>query len=217
MSKKELENNKEKNTVRPIEEERLPSTNNLKRRHLEGLTKEAKAKNIPRISLIDEALDDFLRKTNDVADIDQMDAETGKYWIERDLAIVKARFPTEKCKAMNPYKKAYLYKKLRDKVDRERVGFALGLAKDWDELNLTSEILDKAANRNKDGAIANYSLPKIANEIRIELSQIQIEFLALVLGQKAVDDIRARAVGKFPALKLDEEEDADFPTDGETE
>ena len=118
---------------------------------------------------------------------------------------------------MNPYKKAYLYKKLRDKVDRERVGFALGLAKDWDELNLTSEILDKAANRNKDGAIANYSLPKIANEIRIELSQIQIEFLALVLGQKAVDDIRARAVGKFPALKLDEEEDADFPTDGETE
>lgn len=62
MSKKELENNKEKNTVEPVGEQRLPSTNNLKKRHLEGLTKEATAKNIPRISLIDEALDDFLEK-----------------------------------------------------------------------------------------------------------------------------------------------------------
>ncbi len=217
MSKKELENNKEKNTVEPVGEQRLPSTNNLKKRHLEGLTKEATAKNIPRISLIDEALDDFLRKINDVADIDQMDAETRNYWIERDLAIVKARLPIEKCKTMNAYKKAYLYRKLKDAIDRKRVGSALGLAKEWDELNLIAEILDKAANRNKDDAIVNYSLPKIANEIRIELSQIQIEFLALVLGQKAVDDVRARAKGKFPDLKLDEEQDADFPIDGETE
>ncbi len=216
MGKKELENDKQKTTVDLIGEQGLPSTNNLKRRHLEGLTKEAKARNTPRINVINEAFDDFLRKVNDVADIDQMDAETRNYWIERDLAIVKARFPLEKCKAMNAYKKAYLYKKLKDKADRERVGSTLGLAKDWDELDLTMDILGKAANRNKDGAVIDYSLPKIANEIRIELSQIQIEFLELMLGQKAVDDIRARAISKFPSLKLDEEADADFPVDEET-
>lgn len=205
MIKNKTENLEEKNTVEPIGEQRLPSTNNFKKRHLEEFAKEAKARNVPRIDLMDEAFDDHFRKVNDTADIDRMDAETHGYWIERDLEVVKRILPIEICKTMPPYKKAYLYSKLRDATDRKRTFEALGLTKDWEELNLTASILDKAANRNKDGTIANYSLLQVANEIRIELSQIQIEHLQIVLGQKSVEAIRERAKGKFPELQLDEE------------
>jgi hypothetical protein len=134
-----------------------------------------------------------------------MDADTREYWIERDLTVVKERLPPEKCKTMPPYKRAYLFKKLRDATDRKRVFQTLGLAKDYDELTLMAGILEKSASLNRDGSVANYSVPQIANEIRLELSPIQIEFLQLSLGRKAVDAVRSRIREKFPDINLDEE------------
>lgn len=194
-----------KDLAEPIGQQRIRTTNDFKKTHLEGLSKIATAKNVTRIAVLDEAFDTYLGIINDVADIDQLIAKTKDYWVERNLDIVKEKLPVDKCKTMVPFKKAYLFTKLKDETDRLRVFTALDLCKEFDELKLVNGILEKAANRNKDGSLNGYSLPQIANEIRLELSLIQVEFLQLVLGQKVVDALRTRAKGKFPELTLDGE------------
>lgn len=193
--------------IEPTEEKRVRTSLNLLKTHVDGLSEVADARNPPKTktAIMDEALSIALGKFNEIAFIDQMLAETGNFFFNRDLERVKRTIPIEKVKTLTPYQKAYLHFKLKDPADRQRVFEALGLVTELDQINTMNEMLEKAS-KFKDGKLLGYNFNKIAHEIRAKLTPIQVKYLTLKLGSETIEKLKQFTLNKFPKTDIFKEE-----------
>ncbi len=197
---------KEKELIEPIEDKRLRTTLNLRKNHLDGLFKIAKDQRTTMTAIMDKALTYALSVFNSTSDVDAMLSQTNGYIFNRDLQRVMSVLPLTKAKDMTPYQKAYLYCKLRDMADRQRVFTALKLEAQIEEIDAMNTVLDKAARFNGEQCIG-YNVHTIANEIRAPLTVLQLEYLQLKLGIEAIAKLQQRIPEKFSDLNLAKESD----------
>ncbi len=174
---------------------------NLKREHTDALSEAAKDLNLSKTAVMDNALDIAIRELNKTTAIDQMLSRTNGYWFERDLALIKEILPPEVCKKLTAHQVAYLYTKLNDPQDRQRVFEVLELSSELDEIDLINKLLE-TARKLKDGQVTGFRLPQIANELRTTLTNMQVKFLQLTIGIEATEKLKKLAPDKFPKNDL---------------
>lgn len=185
--------------VEPIESRRLRTTLNLRKIHVDGLSKIAKDQKTTLTAMMDKALTIALSTFNNTSDIDRILRETNGYIFNRDLNRVTTFLSVEKAKDLTPYQKAYLYCNLKDIADRQRVFAALALDASLQEIDALNVILEKAS-RFKGEQFIGYNTYTIANEIRAPLTVLQLEYLQLKLGNEVIAKIQERIPEKFPEL-----------------
>lgn len=195
---------KEKELIEPVEDKRTRTTLNLRKTHLDGLSKIAKDQGTTVTAIIDKTLTFGLSVFNSTSDIDAMLSQTNGYIFNRDLERVLSILSVEKAKDMTPYQKAYLYCKLKDMADRQRVFTALKLEAPIEEIDAMNTVLDKAARFNGEQCMG-YNVHALANEIRAVLTILQLEYLQLKLGSEAIEKLRQRIPEKFPNLENSKE------------
>jgi hypothetical protein len=174
---------------------------NLKREHTNALSEIAKDRNLSKTAVMDLALDLAVRELNKTTIIDQMLEATRGYWFERNLAIVTEYLPPTECKNLTAHQKAYLYIKLNNQTDRQRVFETLELQNELDEIDLVNKILE-GARKLKDGEITGFKIPQIANELRTPLSNLQVKYLQLIIDIDATEKLKKLALDKFPKNEL---------------
>jgi hypothetical protein len=204
----------EKELIEPVEDKRIRTTLNLRKTHVDGLSKISNHQRTTLTAIMDKALTCALSVFNSTSNIDAMLSQTSGYIFNRDLARVLSILPIEKAKDMTPYQKAYLYCKLRDMADRQRVFTTLRLVAPIEEIDAINAVLDKAARFNGEQCIG-YNIHTLANEIRAGLTVLQLEYLQLKLGSEAIAKLQQRIPERFPDLSNSKEIDKKATSDDE--
>jgi hypothetical protein len=207
-------NTQEKELIPSIEDKRIRTTLNLRKTHIDGLSKIAKDHTMTLTAMMDKAFTVALSLFNSTSNVDSMLSQTNCYIFNRDLGRVVSLLPIEKVKDMTPYQKAYLYCKLRDIGDRERVFNALKLDVPMQEIDAMNTVLDKAARFNGEQCIG-YNIFTLANEIRAPFSVLQLEYLQMKLGTEAIAKLQQRIPERFPDLSNSKEIDKKATSDDE--
>lgn len=192
---------KEAIEIKPTETQRVRTTLNLRKTDVDGISKFAAERGATQTAIMDTVLDIALAELRNTKKIDQMLKDTNGFIFERDLAVVQRFLPPEEVKPLSAFQKAYLWFKLKDQKDRERVFDALGLTEEINEINVVSAILENASIF-KDGIHVGYSTPKLANEMRAKLSPIQMEFLNLKIGNEAFAKLKEKRPDLFPEVNV---------------
>jgi hypothetical protein len=187
--------------VEPTEGKRMRTSFNILTTQVDALAEIAEAKNLTKTALIDEALATYLSEVNKTTKIDGMLATTNSFLFSRDLERVKELLSPDEAKKLLPPQKVYLYSKLKDVTDRQRVFEALGLITDLDEINTINMLLEKAS-KFKDGKLLGYNLNMLAHHIRAKLTPLQEKHLALKLGTDSIKKLKRHIIDKFPQPQI---------------
>ena len=199
-----MEKEKETEIVEPTEGKRIRTSLNLLMTQVDALSEIADAKNLTKTAIIDEALSIALSKFNDTTQIDQAIACSNSFWFSRDLERVKQSLPYEEAKKLSPSQKVYLYSKLKDAADQQRVFEALGLITDLDEINTINMMLQKVS-KFQDGRLLGYNLPMLSQSIRAKLTPLQEKYLASKLGTESMNKLKQHINDKFSKSTIFEE------------
>ncbi len=194
-----MEKTKEVETVAPTENRRKKTSYNIQETQLDELAKIVVSRKLTLTAITDEAYADYIAKTNNTTEIDQMLKETNGFWFERSLFTVKQMMPTKKVEKLVPYQKAYLYCHLKDGADRERVFEELGLGEELKEINAINVNLQKASIF-KDNDLKGYNLHIIANDLRAKPTTLQAEYLNMKIGNDAFAKLKKRRPDLFPEI-----------------
>lgn len=200
---------KNEDIVKPADEEkRLHTSLNLLESQTNALSKIAETRNMSKTAIMDEVIRTYLSKENETTQIDQMLSATNGFWFNRDLERTKQLLTPEKAKLLLPEQTVYLYLKLRDAADRNRVFEALGLNDVLMEFNTVNKWLEEVSNF-KDERLVGYNLDMLAHKVHAKLTQTQELYLAAKLGKSSMEKLRKHIIEKFPHPQLFKENNAE--------
>lgn len=185
----------------PTEGKRMRTSFNILTTQVDALSEIADAKNLTKTTLIDEALTTYLSEVNKTTKIDEMLATTNSFLFSRDLERVKEFLSPDEAKKLLPPQKVYLYTKLKDVTDRQRVFEALGLITSLDEINTMNAMLEKVS-KFQDGRLLGFNLNMLAHNIRAKLTPLQEKYLALKLGTASINKLKQHIINKFPQPQI---------------
>ncbi len=195
LEQKNKENKeKEAEVAELMEGKRSHTSLNLKTVNVDALSEIAKDKNLSKTAMLDDALETAIRVYNNTQAIDHMVAETSDHWFDIDLDKVKRLLPEPK--KLTAYQRAYLYTKLRNE-DKTPVFKALGLEADLEEFDLINKFLE-TSRKVEDGKVTGFKIRMLANEIRTELTNLQVKYLQLTVGVDATEKVKKITRDKFP-------------------